>query len=154
MNADKLSVEELMEYYKPDVDALIIYLPWLEAQKGKVASSIYKGDNLDAHSISFPVYDSTLLGFVKEAQKSSLILRNYFYVYSQNKMRTVNDELSFIRQATIHNMGDLWGIMSKYILEGMTKGNVWSEGVKNGIFLELVTKMKEIIDFWGKEGIQ
>ncbi len=154
MNSDKLSVEEMVEYYKPDVEQLMRYLPWFEQQEGKRAATIYNGDGLGEHSVTFPVYDSTLMSFVKTAQRSTLIDRNYAYVYSRNRIRSVEDEKRFIRRATIKEMGDLWGILSKYILKGMTRGTLWSEGVKNGVFLELIQKMQEILAFWDKEGTQ
>ena len=154
MNSDKLSVEEMVEYYKPDVEELAVYIPWLEQQKGKQTARIYTGDGLSETSVTFPVYDGTLMNFVKAAQKSSLIDRNYVYAYSRNKIRTTEDERRFIQRATIKEMGDLWGILSKYILKGMTKATLWSEGVKNGVFLELLLKMKEIIEFWDKEGVK
>ena len=34
MDSDKLSVEEMVAYYKPDVESLIPYIPWLETHKG------------------------------------------------------------------------------------------------------------------------
>lgn len=154
MNVDKLSVEEIIEYYKPDVEELAVYIPWLEQQKGKLAAQIYAGDGLEQSSVTFPVYDGTLMNFVRTAQRSTLINRNYVYVYSRNKIRTTEDEKNFIQRATIKEMGDLWGILSKYILKGMTKGTLWSEGVKNGIFLELLLKMEKLIAFWDKEGTQ
>lgn len=154
MNSDKLSVEEMIEYYKPDVEQLAVYIPWLEQQNGKMAAQLYSGEGLEQYSVSFPVYDGTLMNFVRTAQKSSLMDRNYVYVFSRNRIRTVEDEKRFIRQATIKEMGDLWGILSKYILKGMTKGTLWSEGVKNGVFLELLLKMQELIAFWDKEGVQ
>lgn len=152
MQSDKLSVEESVEYYKPDVESLAVFIPWLEAQKGKQASTVYSGEGLKEHSITFPVYDSTLMNFVKTAQASSLIDRNYVYVYSRNRIRTVQDERRFIQDATIKQMKDLWGILARYILGGMTKSMMWSEGVRNGIFLELLLKMKEILNFWDKHG--
>lgn len=151
MNSDKLSVEEKIEYYKPDVEMMAAFLPWLEQQNGKMLAQIYDGEGLDKNSVPFPVYDGTLMNFVKTAQKSSLIDRNYVYVYSRNRIRTPEDEKRFIQRATIKEMGDLWGILSRYILKGMTKGALWSEGVKNGVYLELLQKMQEIIAFWDKE---
>lgn len=151
MNSDKLSVEEKIEYYKPDVEMMAAFIPWLEQQNGKMLAQIYAGEGLDKNSVAFPVYDGTLMNFVRTAQKSSLIDRNYVYVYSRNRIRTPEDEKRFIRRATIKEMGDLWGILSKYILKGMTKGVLWSEGVKNGVYLELLQKMQEIIAFWDKE---
>ena len=153
MNSDKLSVEELVEYYKPDVEQLVAYIPWFEQQKGKMAAQTYTGDGLAQTSVAFPVYDGMLMNFVRTAQKSTLMDRNYVYVYSRNRIRTVEDELKFIRRATIKEMGELWGILSKYILKGMTKGTLWSEGVRTGVFLELILKMQEIIAFWDKEGM-
>lgn len=145
MDSDKLSVEEMVEYYKPDVEELAVYIPWLETHKGGESSSVFTGEGVEKNSITFPVYDTTLMNFVKAAQASSLMNRNYVYVYSRNRIRTEADEHRFIRNATIKEMGDLWGILSKYILKGMTKAALWSEGVRNGVFLELLLKMKEIL---------
>ena len=47
-------------------------------------------------------------------------------------------------------MDTLKGILSKYILGGMTKGQVWSEGVSNGSILKVLLKMKEILEYWDK----
>ena len=151
MNSDKLSVEEMVEYYKPDVESLLPYLTWLETQKGSRPDTIYKGDGIEEHSMTFPVYDGTLLRFIKIAQGSSLINRNYTYTYSRNRIRTTQDELRFIQNATIKEMGELWGILSRYVLKGMTKAALWSEGVKNGVFLALLLKMEEILQFWDKQ---
>ena len=46
-------------------------------------------------------------------------------------------------------MDDLAGILSKYILEGQTKGTVWAEGVYTGVLYELIFKMDDLIHFWG-----
>lgn len=151
MQSDKLSVEETVEYYKPDVEMLARFIPWLESQKGSQMTTIYRGDGIEKNSMTFPVYDGTLMSFVRTAQTSSLIDRNYVYVYSKNGIRTAEDEKRFIRSATIKEMGDLWGILSKYILKGMSKAGMWSEGVRNGVFLELLLKMREILAFWDKQ---
>ena len=51
-------------------------------------------------------------------------------------------------------MGDLAGIISGYILRGMTKGSVWSEGVHNKVLYSVIAKMQELITFWGNgEGV-
>lgn len=152
MESDKLSIEEIVAYYRPDVDSLAVYIPWLEKHRGDTAASSFEGEGIGEHSISFPVYDQTLLNFVRTAQSSSLIDRNYVYVYSRNRIRTVEDERRFIRGATIKEMGALWGILSRYILKGMTKAALWSEGVKNGIFLEILCRMREILAFWDRQG--
>ena len=151
MDSDKLSVEEMVEYYKPDVEELAVYIPWLETHKGGESSSVFTGEGVEKNSITFPVYDTTLMNFVKAAQASRLMNRNYVYVYSRNRIRTEADEHRFIRNATIKEMGDLWGILSKYILKGMTKAALWSEGVRNGVFLELLLKMKEILVYWDRQ---
>jgi hypothetical protein len=36
----------------------------------------------------------------------------------------------------------------------MTKGKMWSEGVKNGVFLAVIKKMKENVEFWDKPMLQ
>lgn len=135
--------------YRPDVDRLAKYLPWLEEKAGRSVSERFEGSGIGEHSIPFPVYDSTLLGFIKEAQQTKLLDRNYVYVYSRNKIKTLDDEFKAISRADISHMDVLKGILSKYVMGGMTKGSVWSEAVSNRIFLKVVQKMKENLDFWG-----
>ena len=90
------------------------------------------------------------MSFIKEAKNTGLMNRNYVYTYSRNHLRTVQDEQSFIDKATIRNMRELSDILSKYVLLGMTKSVVWREGVENRIFLNVITKMKDLVEFWDK----
>lgn len=136
--------------YKPDVMRLIRYLPWLEEKAGKRVSENFSGSGISEHSIPFPVYDSTLLGFIKEVQRTTLLDRNYQYIYSRHRIRTVEDELRAIARADITQMDVLKGILSKYVMGGMTRGVLWSDAVKNSIFLKIVWKMKENIEFWDR----
>ena len=140
--------QQVVNEYRPDVEKLARYLSWLESKKGKSVQRSYSGSGIEEHSVSFPVYDGTLMNFVKEAQKTKLMDRNYRYIYSRNRIRTVEDELRAIKRADIKEMDVLKGILSRYVMEGMTKGRRWSEAVENGIFLNVVKKMKENLDFW------
>ena len=144
------STEELVKRYRIDVMQMARYLPWLAEHAGKQVSDTYQNDNM-SHTIPFPVYDSTLLSFIKEFQRTGMIDRNYVYVYSRNRLRGAEDEKRFIEQAEIKNMKDLAGILSKYVIEGNVRGAVWTEGVTNGVYYAALTKMKELIEFWGKE---
>lgn len=141
---------QIVERYKPDVQRLIRYLPWLQEKAGKKVSETFEGSGIKEHSVTFPVYDGTLMNFVKDVQRTKLLDRNYVYVYSRGQIRNAEDEKRVIRQCGITQMQTLEGILSKYILGGMTKGRMWSEGVQNGVLLEVVLKMKENIEFWDK----
>ena len=81
---DKIQTESDIAYrqqgvneYRADVERLARYVPWLESKKGASVQQSYSGSGIQEHSISFPVYDSTLLGFVKEAQRTKRMDRNY-----------------------------------------------------------------------------
>lgn len=150
MEQDKFSREEQVEYYRPEVQKLIPFVPWLEQQRSKNSFNTYSGDGLGESSLSFPVYDSTLMNFVKTANKSYLMNRNYVYTYSRYRFRGVEDELQFIEKAELKDMGDLANILSCYILKGMRKGDMWSKGVETGVFVEIILKMREIITYWDK----
>ena len=141
---------QVVQDYKPDVERLIRYLPWLEQKAGKSVSETYSGSGIGEHSITFPVYDSTLLSFVKEVQRTTLVDRNYRYIYSRHRIVTLEDELRMISRADITQMDVLKGILSKYIMGGMTKGRMWTEAVEKRIFLNIVKKMKENLEFWDK----
>lgn len=152
MSMEKDDIEyrrRVVNEYRPDVERLVRYLPWLEEKAGRIVSENFEGSGIGEHSIPFPVYDSTLLSFIKDAQRTKLLDRNYVYTYSKHKIRTTEDELKAISQAEIAQMDVLKGILSKYVMGGMTKGRMWTEAVQNRIFLKVVQKMKEILDFWG-----
>lgn len=151
MRTDQLSNEEIIQYFRPDADRLFCYLPWLQNKSGSSAYSNYSDERISANSITFPVYDSTLLAFVKEAGNTCFIDRNHVYVYSRNRLKTDKDELQLIHKATIRDMDKLAGILSHYILGGRTKALLWNEGVQNGIYLALLLKIKELIDFWERD---
>ncbi|MCR5674791.1 MAG: hypothetical protein K6G16_03695 [Lachnospiraceae bacterium] len=144
------STEEIVARYRIDVMQMARYLPWLESHAGAQVADTYQNENM-GHTIPFPVYDSTLLNFVKEFKKTGLVDKNYAYVYTRNRIRNSADELKFIERADIKDMSDLAGILSRYVIEGNVRGTVWSEGVHNRVFYSALTKMKEIIEFWGKE---
>lgn len=141
---------QVVKEYKSDVERLIRYLPWLEEKAGRNVSQTFDGSGIGEHSITFPVYDTTLLNFVKEVQRTKLLDRNYRYIYSRHRIVSVKDELRMIARSDITQMEILKGILSKYIMGGMTKGRMWTEAVENRIFLEIVRKMKENLEFWDK----
>jgi hypothetical protein len=133
--------------YKEVVMPLFRYLPWFEANSDKQISQIYKGDSSE-HSMGFPVYDSTVMNFVKEASKSSLMDRNYRYVYTRHRIENHDQERKLIESATINEWGILCGILSKYVLGGRTKGVPRNEAVNERIFYLILKQMKSIIEFW------
>lgn len=142
--------QQVVNEYKPDIEKLIRYLPWLEEKAGQMVSETFGGSGIKENSITFPVYDSTLMSFIKEVQRTKLLDRNYVYVYSRNRIRTTTDELRMIDRCSIMEMDILKGILSKYVMGGMTKGRLWTEAVRNQIFLKIIRKMKENIEFWDK----
>lgn len=151
MRTDQLSNEEIIDHFRQDANKLFRYLPWLQRKSGQSTYDTYKDQGIAQNSIAFPVYDSTLLGFVKEASGTCFMDRNHVYVYSRNRLKTYQDELHLIQRATIRDMDQLAGILSHYIMGGRTKALLWSEGVKNGVYLALLTKIKEIFDFWERD---
>ncbi len=148
MENEKLSTDEIIQEYKEDVHRMLKYIPWLESKVGLNVSDTYQSDDLEKKSITFPVYDSTLLSFVKEVKGTKLIERNYMYAYSKYRMQNSDDELKNIKNAKITQINLLRGILSKYIVKGMTKATVWTEGVEKGIFLKVLLKLRELVEFY------
>ncbi|SFC40601.1 hypothetical protein [Butyrivibrio sp. YAB3001] len=148
-NVNENSVEDIVSRYRPEISKLVPYLNWLKDNSGADVAQSYSSNDLK--SIPFLVYDSNLLAFIKAAQTTNLLDRNYVYVYTRNHLNSAKDEILFIQDAQITDMDDLAGILSKYILSGMTKGTVWMEGVRNGVLYLVVKKMDELCKFWGQE---
>lgn len=142
--------QRIVSEYRAKVEPLLKYLPWLEQKERGRTVSMYSGEGIGENSLSIPVYDGTLMSFIKEAQKTGLLDRNYVYVYSRNRIRTVLDEKVAIEQAQLQSFDVLTGILAKYVLGGMTKSALWAQAVDEGIFLALVQKMKYILEYWDK----
>lgn len=140
--------QEVMNKYREIFKDLFRYIPWFEQKKGEKAFRLYSGDNMPGNSVSIPVYDSTLLAFVKEMQRSGLMDRNYVYVYSRLGLRTVQDEKNAIENAELKDMEVILGIMAKYVLGGMTKGTLWTQAEEEGIFYYSLIKIKDLLDVW------
>lgn len=142
--------QQLMQEYKQNVMPLLKYLPWLEQNSGRNVSTVYDGQSISEHSISFPVYDGTLMNFVREASKSPLMDKNYKYVYTRNHIDGYEAERQMIQKAGWREWDILRGILSRYVLEGRIKGTLWSEGVRENIFCLVLKQMREIIEYWDK----
>lgn len=142
--------QQLVEEYKQTVMPLLRYLPWLEKSAGSNVSTTYQGEGLAQNSLCFPVYDGTLMNFIREAHRSNLMDRNYRYVYTRHRINTHEDERKVIAKCNIEEWDILKGILSKYVMGGMVKGTLWNEAVQEQIFYLVLLKMKEIIEFWDK----
>ena len=147
---EKSTREEIILEYKADVDKLLRYIPWLESKAGVRVVNTYENSDMLSGSLTVPVYDGTLMSFVKEARNTKLMERNYNYVYSRHRIRNSEDEKRLIASCKLLEIDILKGILSRYMIQGMTKSRVWSEGVENRVFLLVLLKLKELLEFWDK----
>ncbi len=151
MDSGHLSNEYLMQKtaeYKAKFEPLFAYIPYFTKMEGEVTRSVYEGEGLQDNSVPVPVFDSTVLSFVKEAQRTGLMDRNYVYKYSKYRMKNSTDERMMISSCQIRDIDTIVAIMSKYVLGGMTKGILWSEAVREGIWLHCLVKVKELVSVY------
>ncbi len=148
MESENILADKLIKEYGRELEMLFAYIPYFSDKESTFAKN-YDGAQGEIN-LSFPVYDSVLLDFVKKASKTKLMNRNYPYVYSRHRIRTHEDERKFIEKSTIRDADDLRGLMSKYIIEGMHRGPAWAEGAREGIYLGVLQKFKELIEFYKK----
>jgi len=153
MESSMESVEKIIGENKALFETLLPYLDWLQANEKRSVMNTYGDDGVAENSVQFPVYDSTLMSFVRTCQATGKMDRNYVYTFSRHRLRTVQDELKFIENAQIYQFQDLWNILARYILKGNTKGIVWAEGVTEGVYLHLIRKMQKLIKFWDKNNL-
>ena len=146
-DSERKSIEEMLNEYRDVVADIAKYLPWLETKSGEKSFS-YVNPEGSENTIAIPVFDSTLLSFIKVLEKTGRMNRNYDYVFKRYKIYSVADELSLIHRADLKDMEMLFAILSKYVIRGRSKGVYWNEAVQNGVFYETVKKMKELIEFW------
>lgn len=143
---EKLSREEIIKYYQEDAMKLLGFYNWLKKASGTDSAQFYKGDGIEESSMPVPVYDSTLLNFIKTAKTTKFMNRNYVYTFSRNNIKTTKDELRLIEECTLQDVKTLGDILSKYVLKGEVRGAIWSEGLKNGVYLAIVLKCKELLE--------
>ena len=143
-------IRNAYEDYKGKIEPLFRYIPWLEEKYGKKVSNSFSCDNLSKRTLTIPVYDGTLLRFVEDVESTGLLDRNYRYLYVRHAIHTPEDERRLIESTTDKDMDVLMKIMSRYILEGKTKGIVWPAGVEEGIYLGILRKIQEIFVKWGQ----
>ena len=148
MGTEQLTPSQVIETYFPDVKKLREYLPYLYKLAGQNGSNTFNQSGLSEHSITFPVYDSNLLRFVREAETTVFMNRNFHYSYTRHRMKTHDDELRVIKNCTILQMDVIGDIISKYVLGGRTKSVMWSEAAKYGIFIAAIEKADELIHYW------
>lgn len=147
---DKDYMHELVEKYKQELTPLLRYYSWLEKNAGNNLSTTYDGNENGNHTMSFPIYDSTLLSFIKEAAKTSFMDKNYAYIYSRYGLKTPQEERKAIEKATIQEWNVLCGILTRYVQGGMTQSYLWTQGMTESILYLIVAKMKEILEYWDK----
>lgn len=145
-NNVKLSRDEIIICYRDDVAKLMKYLSWLQNKSGTVTSGMYSGEGIDKSSMAVPVYDSTLLNFIRDIKTTDFLNRNYVYTYSRYRIKTAADERRVIEACSLQDITVLGDILSKYVIRGDVKGAVWSEGVQNGVFLAVLLKLKELME--------
>jgi len=148
MTQDEDFRKKIIEEYKQSVLPLLKYLPWFEQHRGQETATVFRGQGIQENSLSFPVYDAMLMRFLKEAGSTTLMDRNYRYVYTKKHLDSHDAERDLIRNASWREWDLLKGIFSRYVMGGRTKPALWSEGVKENIFFLVLTKMKEIIEYW------
>lgn len=147
MVTEQMTAQEVFSKYKSDIEKLLVYLPWLEEKSGNAkVSTNYVGEGLSENTISFPVYDGNLLRFIKEAENTQFMDRNYVYVISRNRLKSSEEEVAFVRAQTMLQLDNIGGILSKYVLGGRVKARLWSEAVDKCVFLEVVRKLKELYE--------
>lgn len=133
--------EKIRNQYMGDVERIVRFLPWFDKVQGKSVSHFYDG-NGEYKLIQIPVFDSNLLEFVKEAGKTELMFRNYPYVYTRYRLKTAEDEIKAVQNAHLKDIDVLRSVLSKYVLGGRSKASMWREAVDNGVFQEVLKRLK------------
>ncbi len=138
--------ELLTEKYSEDILKLSKYIQYFENKKGNDVASKYNGEQGESN-LKFPVYDSTLLAFTREAAGTSLMDPNYIYKYRQYRISTEADEKKAIKNAKLKDIDLLRGILSRYVLEGRYKGVRWIEATERGVFRDVLVRLMDMYNF-------
>ena len=146
---ERAYIEETVAKYAPDVDKLVAYVPWLEEKYGLEVKKTFDNPDVVAGSMPFPVYDSYMMEFIRTAENTGFMDPNHIYTFLRNKLKTDADIELFISNCdSLKDLKDLGNIVARYVMGGRTKSRLWSEGVKSGILLSAITKMRDILQIY------
>lgn len=148
METGQLTPEQVVSTYRADTQKLLAYLPYFQDMSGKIAAQLYEQEGIAKHSLAFPVYDGNLLRFIKDAEQTVFMDRNYRYIYTRYRIKDVADELAVIEKCSIQQLDVIGGILSKYLFGGRTKAVLWTEGLRNGVYMAALSKADELIRLW------
>ena len=140
---EETSREMLIEEYQADIEKILRYLPWLVKKSGNDVRSFYEGEE-GKKVMPIPVFDSTLLSFVKDIGNTKLISKNYPYVYTKYRIKDHSDQLRLMKNARIQEIDLIKAILSKYVLGGRTKASMWTEAVDERIFATALECLNEL----------
>ncbi|MBR6451965.1 MAG: hypothetical protein IKS87_04610 [Lachnospiraceae bacterium] len=139
------SREQLLEQYTGDVERLVKFLPWLKKAGETDVETYYEGEEGQKETLlKIPVFDSNLFSFIKEAEKTQFVTKNYPYVYSRYRIRDHADEKKLLKEAKIQDIDVFKAIISKYVLEGKHRPAAWRDGVSEGIFAAALEALSEL----------
>ena len=144
---EKMGREEIVAMYRPDVERLAAFLPWLTDKTSADVMQNFTGENGEV-TLPFPVYGDIYLAFLDTLGSTIFMNPNYRYIYSKYRIQDWHDELKMIGRADIMTMDILGGIFSRYTLGGMTKAYLWTDAMDFQIFYNAVKRAKDIIEFW------
>ncbi|MDR2547215.1 MAG: hypothetical protein LBC96_06850 [Lachnospiraceae bacterium] len=138
---------QVIAHYRQPLEPFFRYIPWFLERKDKNLERLYDGDDVNG-TISFPVYDSTLLGFIRAMNDTGLMDRNYPYILRRKNLYSYIDELEQIENCHLQEIDVIIGIISKYVLGGMTRGRLWNEAVEYGIFYHSLARIKFLTEIF------
>ena len=96
---DLTQMQKYINKYDADMQRLLPYIPYLEEKGGSDVAHDYDGEQGKC-SMAFPVYDGTLMSFIREAQKTVFMDRNYVYAYTRRRIKTKQQEEQALEKAT------------------------------------------------------
>ena len=138
--------ELITEKYAADIQKLSRYITYFENKRGSDVASDYSGEQGESQ-LKFPVFDSTLLAFTRDAADTALMDPNYMYRYRQYRISTAPAEKAAIKNAKLKDIDLLRGILSRYVLEGRYKSRRWIEAAERGVFYDVLVKLVEFYEF-------
>ena len=141
--SNQLERQEMVEAYQKEITKLLPYVTWLSDKRGQYLATTFKEEGIAESSVTFPVYDGTLLNFIKVLSATNLMNKNYLYDYRKYRIKE-GEEMDFIKRSELRDIPVLCSFLSRYAMRGRTKGRVWAEGVANGVYLESILKIQEL----------
>ena len=130
---------------RKSIEKLTTYIPYFEDATEesvcKWSKSEKVGDN--TYTMSYPIYEDTLIEFIDEFHKTNLMIYNYLDTINKRGINGMDEMAESIADGDIELIR---AILTGYVRQERFGDGLWADAVRDKVFLKILKRLDEIIE--------